>query len=110
MKIANVRLLGEGEPVDIEVSDGIIAAIRWRGERYELRAPLYGLHHGRNIALALGDPGVGAATSGCVPLNVFGGPGTITRVSTTTRSWTTLSAKRSSPRGAGPSWYSPQRL
>ena len=32
--------------------DGIIAAIRWRGERYELRAPLYGLHHGRNIALA----------------------------------------------------------
>jgi dihydroorotase len=27
MKIANVRLLGEGEPVDIEVSDGIIAAI-----------------------------------------------------------------------------------
>jgi UDP-N-acetylmuramoyl-tripeptide--D-alanyl-D-alanine ligase len=32
--------------------DGIVAAIRWRGERYELRAPLYGLHHGRNIALA----------------------------------------------------------
>jgi len=27
MKIANVRLLGEGEPVDIEVSDGLIAAI-----------------------------------------------------------------------------------
>ena len=27
MKIANVRLLGEGGPVDIEVSDGIIAAI-----------------------------------------------------------------------------------
>ncbi len=27
MKIANVRLLGEGEPVDIEISDGIIAAI-----------------------------------------------------------------------------------
>jgi UDP-N-acetylmuramoyl-tripeptide--D-alanyl-D-alanine ligase len=32
--------------------DGILTAIRWRGERYELRAPLYGLHHGRNIALA----------------------------------------------------------
>jgi dihydroorotase len=27
MKIANVRLLGEGAPVDIEVSDGVIAAI-----------------------------------------------------------------------------------
>jgi dihydroorotase len=27
MKIANVRLLGEGEPVDIEVSDGVIAGI-----------------------------------------------------------------------------------
>jgi UDP-N-acetylmuramoyl-tripeptide--D-alanyl-D-alanine ligase len=32
--------------------DGIAAEIRWRGERYELRAPLFGLHHGRNIALA----------------------------------------------------------
>ena len=32
---------------------GVVAAIRWRGERHELRAPLYGLHHGRNIALAL---------------------------------------------------------
>ncbi len=27
MKIANVRLLGEGEPVDIEVSDGVITAV-----------------------------------------------------------------------------------
>ncbi|SKA16348.1 TonB-dependent receptor [Novilysobacter spongiicola] len=38
----------------------------------------YGSYNIRNIALALGDPDVCAATSGCVPLNVFGGPGTIT--------------------------------
>src|SRR5690606_31728512 len=31
-----------------------------------------------NIALALGDPAGCAAVSGCVPLNIFGGPGTIT--------------------------------
>ena len=33
-------------------ADGIVAAITWRGAEYELHAPLYGLHHGRNIALA----------------------------------------------------------
>jgi len=32
--------------------DGIVADISWRGAAYELRAPLYGLHQGRNIALA----------------------------------------------------------
>lgn len=32
--------------------DGIVAEIRWHGARYELRAPLFGLHQGRNIALA----------------------------------------------------------
>jgi UDP-N-acetylmuramoyl-tripeptide--D-alanyl-D-alanine ligase len=32
--------------------DGIVAQIRWRGAGYELRAPLFGLHQGRNIALA----------------------------------------------------------
>jgi UDP-N-acetylmuramoyl-tripeptide--D-alanyl-D-alanine ligase len=32
--------------------DGIVASVSWRGQRYELRAPLYGLHQGGNIALA----------------------------------------------------------
>jgi len=31
--------------------DGIVARVAWRGTDYELRAPLYGLHQGRNIAL-----------------------------------------------------------
>jgi UDP-N-acetylmuramoyl-tripeptide--D-alanyl-D-alanine ligase len=33
-------------------ADGIVAEVQWRGGRYTLRAPLYGLHQGRNIALA----------------------------------------------------------
>jgi UDP-N-acetylmuramoyl-tripeptide--D-alanyl-D-alanine ligase len=32
--------------------DGVVAEIAWRGERYELRAPLFGLHQAGNIALA----------------------------------------------------------
>ena len=50
--------VGDAEPADLVIEhlrqdrDGVVAAIRWRGERYELRAPLYGLHQGRNIALA----------------------------------------------------------
>lgn len=53
-----VITVGEDADADLVIdavrqqTDGIVAAIRWRGERYELRAPLYGLHHGRNIALA----------------------------------------------------------
>ena len=38
----------------------------------------YGSYDIRNIALALGDPDACAAVAGCVPLNIFGGPGTIT--------------------------------
>ncbi len=33
-------------------ADGIVAEVQWRGARYVLRAPLYGLHQGRNVALA----------------------------------------------------------
>jgi UDP-N-acetylmuramoyl-tripeptide--D-alanyl-D-alanine ligase len=33
-------------------ADGIIAQVVWRGTGYELRAPLFGLHQGGNIALA----------------------------------------------------------
>ena len=38
----------------------------------------FGSYNIRNVNLALGDPAVCAATPGCVPLNIFGGPGTIT--------------------------------
>ncbi len=31
---------------------GICIKIKWKGEKYTLRAPLYGTHHGHNIALA----------------------------------------------------------
>ena len=38
----------------------------------------FGSYDIRKIGLALGDPAVCAATPRCVPLNIFGGPGTIT--------------------------------
>ena len=38
----------------------------------------FGSYNIRNIALALGDPAACAAVAGCTPLNIFGGPGTIT--------------------------------
>ncbi|MGY1426314.1 TonB-dependent receptor [Lysobacter sp. A289] len=38
----------------------------------------YGSYDIRKVALALGDPAVCAANPGCVPLNLFGGPGTLT--------------------------------
>jgi len=33
-------------------ADGVAVSVHWRGEAYELRAPLFGLHQGRNVALA----------------------------------------------------------
>lgn len=39
----------------------------------------FGSYDIRNIALALGDPAACAAVAGCTPLNIFGGPGTITQ-------------------------------
>lgn len=38
----------------------------------------FGSYDIRKIALALGDPAACAAEAGCVPLDIFGGPGTIT--------------------------------
>jgi UDP-N-acetylmuramoyl-tripeptide--D-alanyl-D-alanine ligase len=35
-----------------QAADGIVAAVAWRGRDYELRAPLFGLHQGRNVSLA----------------------------------------------------------
>jgi UDP-N-acetylmuramoyl-tripeptide--D-alanyl-D-alanine ligase len=33
-------------------ADGVVVSVRWNGAEYQLRAPLYGLHQGRNVALA----------------------------------------------------------
>jgi UDP-N-acetylmuramoyl-tripeptide--D-alanyl-D-alanine ligase len=46
--------------------EGIAAEIFWRGRGYELRAPLFGLHQGRNIALAF----AAACTLGVPPEDV----------------------------------------
>ena len=46
--------------------DGIVAQISWHGRGYELRAPLFGLHQGGNIALAF----AAACTLGMTPEDV----------------------------------------
>lgn len=46
--------------------------------RNEAEQTNYGSYNIRNVALALGDVATCRATPGCVPLNIFGGPGTIT--------------------------------
>ncbi len=46
--------------------EGIVAEISWRGRGYELRAPLFGLHQGPNIALAF----AAACTLGVPPEDV----------------------------------------
>jgi UDP-N-acetylmuramoyl-tripeptide--D-alanyl-D-alanine ligase len=54
----SVVTVGEGRENSVAIrslcqdSDGIAATVSWRGQEYELRAPLFGLHQGRNIALA----------------------------------------------------------
>jgi UDP-N-acetylmuramoyl-tripeptide--D-alanyl-D-alanine ligase len=47
--------------------DGIVAELLWGGARYELRAPLFGLHQGRNVALAF----AAACSLGLVPEDVI---------------------------------------
>jgi len=47
-------------------TDGIAAEILWRGEIYRLKAPLYGEHQGRNIALAF----AAACSLGLAPADV----------------------------------------
>jgi UDP-N-acetylmuramoyl-tripeptide--D-alanyl-D-alanine ligase len=53
-----VVTVGEGDTTDLSIAalhqepDGIVARVTWRGADYELRAPLFGLHQGRNVALA----------------------------------------------------------
>lgn len=47
-------------------ADGIAVTVVWQGEPYQLRAPLFGLHQGRNIALAF----AAACTLGIAPEDV----------------------------------------
>ena len=46
--------------------DGVVATVTWKEHRYELRAPLFGLQQGRNIALAF----AAACTLGLAPEDV----------------------------------------
>jgi UDP-N-acetylmuramoyl-tripeptide--D-alanyl-D-alanine ligase len=47
-------------------ADGIAVNVTWQGTSYQLRAPLYGVHQGRNIALAF----AAACTLGVAPEDV----------------------------------------
>jgi UDP-N-acetylmuramoyl-tripeptide--D-alanyl-D-alanine ligase len=47
-------------------ADGVVAEVEWHGARYTLRAPLYGLHQGRNLALAF----AAACSLGLAPADV----------------------------------------
>jgi UDP-N-acetylmuramoyl-tripeptide--D-alanyl-D-alanine ligase len=47
-------------------ADGLVVSVRWEGAEYQLRAPLYGLHQGRNVALAF----TAACMLGMVPEDV----------------------------------------
>ena len=47
-------------------TDGIAATVTWQGQSYELRAPLFGLQQGKNLALAF----AAACTLGLAPEDV----------------------------------------
>jgi len=53
-----VVTVGAGDDADLAIravhqdQAGVTAEVRWRGRDYQLRAPLFGEHQGRNIALA----------------------------------------------------------
>jgi UDP-N-acetylmuramoyl-tripeptide--D-alanyl-D-alanine ligase len=67
-----VVTVGADDDADLAVKslrqepDGIVATISWRSEGYELRAPLFGLHQGQNLALAF----AAACTLGMPPEDV----------------------------------------
>lgn len=48
-------------------ADGIALTVTWEGQRHELRAPLFGLHQGHNVALAF----AAACTLGLAPEDVI---------------------------------------
>ena len=67
-----VVTVGDGGADDLAITslrqevDGIVALVTWRGADYRLQAPLYGLHQGRNVALAF----AAACTLGLLPEDV----------------------------------------
>jgi UDP-N-acetylmuramoyl-tripeptide--D-alanyl-D-alanine ligase len=67
-----VVTVGEDDAADLAMTalrqetDGIVAVVTWHGVEYELRAPLYGLHQARNVALAF----AAACTLGLTPEDV----------------------------------------
>ena len=67
-----VVIVGADPAVDLVIEDlrqeagGIVADVQWRGAQYTLRAPLYGLHQGRNVALAF----AAACTLGVAPEDI----------------------------------------
>jgi UDP-N-acetylmuramoyl-tripeptide--D-alanyl-D-alanine ligase len=65
--------VGPGDAAGFEIAeirqnvDGIRVALRWQGRDYELRAPLFGLQQGKNLALAF----AAACTLGLAPEDVI---------------------------------------
>jgi UDP-N-acetylmuramoyl-tripeptide--D-alanyl-D-alanine ligase len=57
-------------------ADGIAVTVAWQGTAYLLRAPLYGLHQGRNIALAF----AAACTLGIAPEDVVASLKTVPQI------------------------------
>lgn len=64
--------VGEGEAAQVRITglrqetDGIVLSVHWQGAEYALRAPLFGLHQGGNVALAF----VAACELGMNPADV----------------------------------------
>ena len=50
-------------------ANGVVVSVKWQGGEHELRAPLYGLHQGRNVALVF----AAACTLGMAPEDVAAG-------------------------------------
>jgi UDP-N-acetylmuramoyl-tripeptide--D-alanyl-D-alanine ligase len=50
-----------------QTPDGLRVYVRWNGQPYKLEAPLYGLHHGQNMAIAF----AAAVTLGLSPEHVI---------------------------------------
>lgn len=79
---ANFVICGNGADVDLRVGkieqtpEGLNATVSWQGETYTLFAPLYGLHHGMNMALAFG----AAVTLGIPPKNAIAAMATVKQI------------------------------
>lgn len=66
---AHITTVGTGEQADLRVmairqtAAGTEADVQWQGKPYTIKAPLYGAHHGTNLALAF----AAAAVMGIAP-------------------------------------------